>query len=625
MYSAYLILYSYFVIVFSCFIFYCVGDIILKRVLGISLPVSAKRIFTSSLIGISVCVLCYSIVRTQGNTSSLLFIPLIGFYFWHVKRKRTVQSEDITTGENRPVYVFCVYSILISAILYSLFCYANLDGVHHFRPVEGDDYSYGMLSQYLNRGYENLAFSKNFWFDSSHSPYHYFEIWLNALLYKIFHLNSTWTYSLILPAVLYTVMFWGLMSIVEQYKKLNLLTGGICFILLFTTEISIVFSWFGESVFPYPNQYCSGLILTKVAPVSLFLLAVILLLINRKNMEALLVALSMPAVSFVMTPVVFAVTGYLILKDMTVKRAVRNEYLIPWISVLCLFAFYVLSGEQSASHNKFPSVSEMKLRLFITNPITFGIRYIFPVIIILLIDFKRFFGLGRRYCAEIFLFFTVSTAFSVILRPVMPNAVQFTTLSYYGTFNILFPALILFYGRNRLYGYKKTVLIFVFITGYSLNIMTTVSFFMNNHRLSSADRLQYEDLAVKNIQDGTVCIGIIRSDRDVANWGNYNTASQNYLTSFLDTYKNDVIYYSIVIGTKGISEETAFSLSFREARKNNPLLTQDDFRTDFIKQTGINYILVYAGGKIPENLSDKLQLIAKDTDTEECLYRVTGI
>jgi hypothetical protein len=555
----------------------------------------------------------------------LLFIPLIGFYFWHVKRKRTVQSEDITTGENRPVYVFCVYSILISAILYSLFCYANLDGVHHFRPVEGDDYSYGMLSQYLNRGYENLAFSKNFWFDSSHSPYHYFEIWLNALLYKIFHLNSTWTYSLILPAVLYTVMFWGLMSIVEQYKKLNLLTGGICFILLFTTEISIVFSWFGESVFPYPNQYCSGLILTKVAPVSLFLLAVILLLINRKNMEALLVALSMPAVSFVMTPVVFAVTGYLILKDMTVKRAVRNEYLIPWISVLCLFAFYVLSGEQSASHNKFPSVSEMKLRLFITNPITFGIRYIFPVIIILLIDFKRFFGLGRRYCAEIFLFFTVSTAFSVILRPVMPNAVQFTTLSYYGTFNILFPALILFYGRNRLYGYKKTVLIFVFITGYSLNIMTTVSFFMNNHRLSSADRLQYEDLAVKNIQDGTVCIGIIRSDRDVANWGNYNTASQNYLTSFLDTYKNDVIYYSIVIGTKGISEETAFSLSFREARKNNPLLTQDDFRTDFIKQTGINYILVYAGGKIPENLSDKLQLIAKDTDTEECLYRVTGI
>jgi hypothetical protein len=198
MYSINLILYSYFIIVFSIVIFYCIGDILLKWVLRIPFPISAKRIFTSSLTGIFVCVLCYSIIRTSGNTSSLLFLPLIGFYFLYVKRKQPIQSENVRLKEKKYLYPYLGYSVLISILLYSLFCYANLDGLYHFRPVEGDDYSYGILAQYLNRGYENMAFSKNFWISSSHSPYHYFEIWLNALLYKIFHLNSTWTYSLIL-------------------------------------------------------------------------------------------------------------------------------------------------------------------------------------------------------------------------------------------------------------------------------------------------------------------------------------------------------------------------------------------------------------------------------------------
>ena len=632
MYTANLVLYSYFVIIFSILFFYCVGDIILKYILKISLPVSAQRIFTGLFTGIFISVLCYSIIQTQGETSSLLFIPLIGFYFFFVKRKQSVQPVHVTTGTKAPVYIFFGYSILVSLLLYLLFCYANLDGLYHFRPVEGDDYSYGMLAQYLSRGFENLAFSKNFWLNSSHHPYHYFEIWLNALLYKTFHLNATWTYSMILPTILHTVIFWGLMSIVERYKKINLPISGICFILLFTTEISIILSRFGQSSFPYPNQYCSGLILTKVAPVSLFFLAVILLLVNKKNKEALLVALSMPIVSFVMTPVVFAVTGYLILKDsINSKNAVKREYFIPYTVTLCLFAVYTLLGERQGEQNlnlfqnNFLSVNEMKLRLFITNPVSFVMRYIFPTVLILLIDFKRFLKFCKRYGMEIFLFFTVSTAFNVVLRPVMADAVQFTSLAYYGIFNILFPALILYYWKNDCASLKKTVLLFVFITGYLLNITTVISFYSNNRYLSATGRLKYEDIAVKNIQTDRIHIGVIRSGKETVDWSNANLANQNYIHSFLDTYKNEVVYYSIVMGTGGISEETAFSALFKEARSNNPLLTQDDFRIDFIKQTGINYIFVYQGGEIPANLSGKLQLITKDAGSGECFYKVTGM
>jgi hypothetical protein len=634
MYSINLVIYSYFATVFSAFFLYFAGDMLLKHVLRISLPVSARRIFAASLTGMFTAVLCYSIIRTAGYTSSLLFIPLIGFYFYFVRRKQPVQPVNAALETKKSAYVFLGYSLLVLSLLYLLFCYANLDGLHHFRPVEGDDYSYGMLSQYLNRGYENTTFSRNFWLHSSHYPYHYFEIWLNALFYKTFQLNAVWTFSMILPVVLYTVIFWGLMSIAERYKKLTLLTVGICFILLFTTENSIIFSRFEYSPFPYPSQYCSGLILTKVAPVSLFFLAVSLLLIHKKYTEALLVALSMPIVSFVMTPVVFAVTGYLILKDLIRGRgAVKWEYIIPYAVALCLFVVYILLSESEGSRNlssldKFPSPGEMKLRLFITNPVGIGIRYIFPIVFILLVAFKRFLKFCRRYGVEIFLFFMVSTFFSVVFRPIMADAAQFSSLPYYGVFNILLPSLMLYYWKNdRMPGekIKKAALLFIFVTGYFLNVTTVVSFFSNNRYLSNTGRLKYEDLAVKNIQTGKIHVGIIRDSEEMSDWCKLNIASQNYLRSFLDAYKNNIIYYSMIIGTRGLVEETAFSALFKEAQNHNPLLAQDDFRIDFIRQTGINYIFVYPGGQIPANLSGKIQLLAKDADSGECFYKVTGL
>jgi hypothetical protein len=622
MYNINLVIYSYVVIIFAGLFFYCIGDIIIKYILRISLPISAKRVFAGLLTGTFVCVLCYSIIQTSGNTSSMLFIPIIGFYFLYVKRKQPVSpTVNIPPEKKVSVYILFGYSILVSLFLYVLFCYANLDNSFRFRPVEGDDYSYGILAQYLNKGFENLEFSKNFWTDTLHQPYHYFEIWLNALLYKIFRLNSVWTFSLIVPTILYIIMFWGLMSIVEQYKKLNLIAGGLCFILLFTTEISILLSKIGLSVFPYPSQYCSGLILTKIATVSLFSEAIILLLINKKNKEAFLVTLSLPIISFTTTPVAFAITGYLILKNIIYTKRIKYEYIVPFAVMLCLVAYYVFSGEKSINQNRFPLISEMKLRLFITNPISYSIRYIFPLLLVFLIDFKSCYGFCKRYCVEIFLFFIVSTGFSVILRPIAPDTVQFATVCYYGVFNVLFPSAILYLAKNRNI-FVNTKYLLIFMTGCLLNVATVISFFSNNRYFSSATRLEYEELVAKNTQESVIRIGLIRPEDALAGWCDYNLANQNYLTTFLDAYQNDIIYYSIVKGTIGISKNTTFSILLEEAQKSNPSLTQEEFRPNFIEKVGINYIIVYQGGKIPENLSDRLQLLAKDADSEECFYKV---
>ncbi|MDR1895669.1 MAG: hypothetical protein LBR10_02640 [Prevotellaceae bacterium] len=630
MYNVSLVLYGYFVAVFACLFFYLLGHATLKYGLRISLPISARRTFAALLAGMVVCVVAYSVFKTVGCTANLLFVPLIGCYFWF--KGGIIKDSPCYPPVNKQLHSLCVsrvsvcgFSFLVSALLYAMFCYANLDGDSHFRPVEGDDYSYGMLAQYLNRGFENIEYTKNFWIDCRHHPYHYFEVWLAAMLYKIFHLNSLWTFTFIVPTILHTVIFWGLMSIVERYRKLDIKTAGLCFILLFTTEISIVLSHLGQKLFPYPMQYCSGLILTKIAPVCLFFLAVILLLVYKKNKEALLVALAMPVVSFATTPLIFALTGYLILRDLLRNRQVKYEYLIPYGATLCLFACYVFSGEKHVGQTTFPSLNDLKLRLFITNPISFSLRYIFPIALILLIDFKRFYRFCKRYCIEILLFFGVSTSFSVLLRPFAPDAVQFTTVLYYGFFNIAFPAGILLFWKND-YSKLKTVFIaLLFFVGYSLNVATITSFFHNNRRLASSSRLAYEDLVAKQYTNTNVRIGVIRHSDEVSDWSNYNAADGNLIATFLDSYYNDVVCYSLVKGTKGLSEETTFSLYLNKAKIDNPNLAYDVFQLDFIKMTEIGYIIVYQGGLVSDKLAEKLQLVANDPDSGECFYKIVNL
>jgi hypothetical protein len=629
MYTVNLLLYSYFVIAISSLFFFFLGDAFLKYGLKVSLPISAKRTFAALLTGVFACVFFYSVFKTAGNTASLLFIPLIGCYFFF-RRCIIKETTSLSINDRLPLFKIsklsvCGFSFLVSMLLYVLFCYANLDGDMHFRPVEGDDYSYGMLAQYLNRGFENGEFSRNLWADGGLYPYHYFEIWLDAMVYEVFQLNSLWTFSLIVPVILYTIIFWGLMSVVEQYHRLNLMTAGICFIFLFTTEISIVLSYLGQEHFPYPMQYCSGLILTKIAPISLFLLAVVLLLFNNKKHEALLVALGMPIVSFAMTPIIFTVAGCLILRDMVRDKVVKYEYLVPFLVSVCLFASYVLSGGATDGLSKLPSISDVKLRLFITNPVGFGLRYIFLIALILLIDLKRFFRFCKRYFFEILMFFIVSTGFSAILRLIDANAVQFVSLSYYGIFNIIFPALILFYWRVNYTHCKKVLLLAVFIVGYSLNVTTVVSFFSDNQRLSSVQRLEYEQLVMDGISNEPIRVGMIRAEDEVAEWSGYNLVNQNLLTAFIDAYTNGNIYYSIVKGTGGLSRKTAFSELLAIEQNNNPNLTQDEFRVDFIKLTGIGFVILYPGGVIPDNLADNLQLIAQDADSGERFYKIVNL
>jgi hypothetical protein len=589
--------------------------------LKVTLPVSARQFFASSLTGIFVCVFIYSIILTSGKTSSLLYIPFIIFYFFFLKRKESTLTgtKQIHTTSHTLIYG---YTALISLALYSLYCYANIDGAWHFRPVEADNYSYAQLSQYLNRGFENIEFSANFAKECKYHPYHYFEIWFNAMLYKVLGLNAVWTYSFILPTIFYTIIFWGLMSIVENYRKLNYFCVIICFILLFTTEISIILTKLGHNYFPYPNQFCSALIQPKSAPISLFCLALFLLIINQKYIEASLIALSLPVISFFSAPVFFALSGYIVIKDYFVRKCFRWQYVIPFLVMLLIFGYYVLSGDKQITEKNDVPIEAFKWRLFITNPISFCIRYIFPLAIIFLLNYKQCVRFCKQYFVEIMLFFFISTAFNVLLSPTIPNAVQFTSVFYYGVFNIVFPCFILFlYNSLKISKMKRNIIIFLFILGYTINTVAIMSFFSNNRHLSSQTQIAYEDKVFSELKSNSkdIRIGIISPDK-ISEWSKMNQSGQNYLVSFIDSYMNNIIYYNLSIGTYGYQVETAFTFSFKN-NKNN-LQTIDEFRLDFIQQNKINYLIVQSEAVIPNNLSDKLSLIATNSDTDEWVYKV---
>jgi hypothetical protein len=170
--------------------------------------------------------------------------------------------------------------------------------------------------------------------------------------------------------------------------------------------------------------------------------------------------------------------------------------------------------------------------------------------------------------------------------------------------------------------FKKKIILLVFILGYSLNIATVFSFWSDKD-IVSKERFAYEEKVVEAIrEDENIHIGIIYPE-DHVGFGNCSTPDRNFLATFLDVNYNDIVYYSVIIGTKGISFEISTFLElYRKAKNDNPSLTQDDFRLDFIEKTNINYILVYKGGKVSENLKDKIQLVAEDTESEEYFYKV---
>lgn len=172
-----------------------------------------KRLFLTQIFGVFLLIVLYAIYITQGKTIFiLLLIPITYFFIYHKKIEEKTNQNYNDKGVRWKVIVLVV--CLVCSFAYFLSMYSN--GIHH------DLFYYADISYYLNIfKQEKINIGINV-FESTTlgcSPYHYAELWLNAILNNIPNRVSADNMVLVTYPYLLFLVFLGLLALSEETKN----------------------------------------------------------------------------------------------------------------------------------------------------------------------------------------------------------------------------------------------------------------------------------------------------------------------------------------------------------------------------------------------------------------------
>jgi len=216
--------------VFAATIFYLVGGAIFNA-LKISLNNTFLKVFAHLLCGIIAAVFIYSIIITHFNTIMTGLLIPFGF----------ILSANIKRDEKRESFLKTLFidgkTILLCIVVLFLVCGYNLfflwDANNHILvPPEIDRVFYARASDYLN--YSRVESSYFDYFNTnSPCPYHYFELWLTAIIIRFPGLNTLLVQQVSLNGILFLVLYFGGLALVSSVKRVGIIDIVLCLFLPF--------------------------------------------------------------------------------------------------------------------------------------------------------------------------------------------------------------------------------------------------------------------------------------------------------------------------------------------------------------------------------------------------------
>lgn len=349
------------------------------------------RLFNSFFCGLLIVIFFYSVIVTKGLTVNLLVLPVFYYLFIGNNRHVMIKGTQRLSVRQMPFLEVGFISLLVIIIL------------HVFPESEykqADSFFYLKIAESLNAtGQENISHYFNLYNNSFHGmePYHYFEIWITALIirYTESFYPSVNIERYVTQAIILTAVIAGLYYLTEGVlkKKINLAKKVFCWSLLF---ILPNFLFFSSSLYKIFISDYEGNMLERpnFRIIYLILIPVILKLYNNSPIKGQITYLLLFAciVSFkcaaVILPsmVVYNVYSALILK--------RKEAGFNWLhlTVFCLLlaGIYFLF-----SVNKIPTfyqtngttffVETLKSWKFIIYSTVMSVLYILLLTVILLL------------------------------------------------------------------------------------------------------------------------------------------------------------------------------------------------------------------------------------------------
>lgn len=239
----------YFILLFSSFLAF---DILGKAVLGFTqIDLNDKPFkvqFLSLLFGLIISVITFSLIQSSFLTINLgvLMLCLIYIFTGNINFKKEFKWNNY----NWKILIFAFFVIIFQfGVTYFI------KGPSHKFPFPiyfGDHLFYSEVSEVLNKeGVENTFRIDNLLSSQflGLTPYHYFDLWLNALISKVFNIPPLFSLELIANTLIRVIGILGILSIFERFGKITFLSYLIAFFSVFISGLYLSI---------YDNNYVLG-------------------------------------------------------------------------------------------------------------------------------------------------------------------------------------------------------------------------------------------------------------------------------------------------------------------------------------------------------------------------------
>jgi hypothetical protein len=628
-------------------------------ILNIKIEKKYCRLFIELVLGLIAIVVIYSIIITSFMTVNILFFLVFIYYkFFLDRRKLIIPSYNIILDRFRNIHkdIFILFLLCLPFFLFESWLIYSPSGYNlpHF-----DYFLYANLSEALNTfKKENTFFSLNEFFPDQYNylvPYHYFELWLNALACRAFHCISLFSLLLITYPLLCGSVVTGLIAFWELYFKVNLYTFLTIFFMFFVGGVwiscykdYILLSDNGHYFYSTPFTVCGK----KFAVIYLFFTLFLLLFLKNKKKEAFM-ALGCLCIIFInIAPAIIGgILIYLVFNGFHKTFSRKENWIILSFYIILpmgLYLLYFIINPTNYSKVIFTENNFLKnilfnigstnyLKYFLDNLIYKWIRMIIVYLPFLAFLISMYFLFIRKnkdflHLVLIVLLLNFSGSIMSIIGDGLPDVSQFFQNTF--AFNNVLLIFLMLFGliylisnkdiKKRLFYVLIFLITFLFI-GYNIFQYTTEN--IKNYCVKYS-RNYIEDVAASTTGNciNSVCL-IAKKENE--NEKLRTTSLPGYIMQYSRGYKNCINISSFQaydnkdnfnINDRVTIENSIFYLFIKCQIKNGSYTSYKQSQIDFIDKYHIKFLFAEKDAEISNDLKGKILNIVVDTLSGEQFY-----
>lgn len=612
------IVFYFFVVLLVLLVSLITGRVLRTLINKIDKDFSFFTAFVDIVVGLTFLVSIYSIVKTGLKSTGWIYLLLL---FWYLRKYKTPVKQKLSYKKFLwiiPVFTIPFFLLYLSSVFdFQSKSYTDTFVDWHF---------YSKTVQFMNLGFESTNQFDNVLFGLSPTPYHYYELWISAVISGFFNIPAQISVTVITPTILAVISLLGVISLFDKfsykvivYAFLILSVSPTSFFSSLLSKVGLAVDFFGvhaETLFAYH----------KLLPALIFsLLALNHYIVNDKK-QIIVSLLFLPLANIIFLPIVFPAMFFviLVLRKEFFKRSVfsKSDFLLLVIYILAFGIFYKFLWIAS------PVKTELKFyelsnyvhtlqRAFVL------IVYIFPFALLPFLVGARSVTSNSNFILFLLLSLFLSLTASVFMAGNY-DGIQFFTNTIVLVVLVFCAFLFVKYTGERKAVFYILTFLLLSSAFYSVKYLVTAK---HNQLEKNFENKVLAEFGINN--EEIINCGFIHSKEYYAGYELRVVSKVFVVGGVFDSYRNGLF-------TIGMSDFTALDYSQNSNSRNKKMLLSrveegtfykyvqnqklngtfvsvEDSQLSFAEICNLKYLYVQNNATLPEVFSDKITLVAKET------------